>query len=140
MAKRPEVTKTQAVREYLKSHREAKPLEVAQALTKQGIKITAGHVSNIKNKLKARRLVRKAAKVAAAAPAVAATEPAQAAPEIAASPAGTIALAHVKAVAQTVQAAGGFDKLNELLTVIKEVGGMKKFKDLLDAIAIPKAD
>jgi hypothetical protein len=30
--------------------------------------------------------------------------------------------------------------LKELLEVIREVGGLKKFKDLLEAISIPAAD
>ena len=30
----------------------------------------------------------------------------------------------------------GFRHLHEMLAVIKEVGGLKKFKDLLDAIAV----
>jgi arginine repressor len=54
MAKR-KVNKTQAVKEYLKAHRKASNQEVAEALTKAGIKITAGHVANIKSKLKKRR-------------------------------------------------------------------------------------
>ena len=58
-----------------------------------------------------------------------------AAPAKAAAPAGTIALEHVKAVARTVQAVGGFDRLNDLLVVIREVGGLKKFKDLSEAMS-----
>ena len=54
MAKQ-KVNKTQAVRDYLKVHPRARSPEVAEALTKAGIKITAGHVANIKSKLKKRR-------------------------------------------------------------------------------------
>jgi len=54
MAKK-KVNKTQAVREYLKAHPRAKSPEIAEALTKEGIKITVGHVSNIKSKIKRRR-------------------------------------------------------------------------------------
>ena len=136
MAKKPKVSKTKAVADYMKSHRGVTPLEIAEGLGKQGVKITAAHVSNIRSQLKRRRSAKKAA--LAAVPAAAATEPVAAAP--AAVPAGTIALAHVKAVAQTVQAMGGFDRLNELLAVIREVGGLKKFKDLVDAIAVTKTD
>ncbi len=54
MAKQ-KVTKTRAVREYLKAHRKAKNREVAEALEKQGIKITANYVANIKATSKKRR-------------------------------------------------------------------------------------
>ena len=57
MAKKQRVNKTQAVRDYLKAHRGAKSSEIAEALTKQGIKITVGHVANIKSK-KRRRAVK----------------------------------------------------------------------------------
>jgi len=59
MAKR-KVNKTQAVKEYLKAHPKAKIPEVAEALTKAGIKITAKHVATIKTKMKkTRRAVKK---------------------------------------------------------------------------------
>ena len=40
----------------------------------------------------------------------------------------------MKAVAQTIKVIGGFDRLNELLGLIREVGGLRRFKDLLDAM------
>jgi len=43
------VNKTKAVREYLKAHRKAKNQEVAEALGKQGIKVSANYVGNIKS-------------------------------------------------------------------------------------------
>jgi hypothetical protein len=49
--------------------------------------------------------------------------------------AATVALEHVKAVALTTKALGGPVRLYELLGLIKEVGGVKKFKDLLEAIS-----
>ena len=39
-----------------------------------------------------------------------------------------------------MKAIGGFDRLNELLGVIKEVGGIKRFKDLMEAMAVPETD
>ena len=39
MAKKQKVNKTQAVRDYLKAHSGAKSSEIAEALTKKGIKI-----------------------------------------------------------------------------------------------------
>ena len=52
----------------------------------------------------------------------------------------TVTLEHVKAVALTVKTLGGFVRLNELLGLIKEVGGLKKFKDLLEAISGTETD
>ncbi len=52
MAKKREFNKTQAVKDYLKTHHKAKAAEIAEALGKQGITITTGHVANIKSKLK----------------------------------------------------------------------------------------
>lgn len=54
MAKR-KVNKTQAVKDYLKDNPKATNPEVAEALTKAGIKITAKHVATIKTKMKTRR-------------------------------------------------------------------------------------
>jgi hypothetical protein len=51
-----------------------------------------------------------------------------------------VTLEHVKAMALTVKALGGFTPLNELLALIKEVGGVKKFKDLLEAMSVPEVD
>ena len=46
-----------------------------------------------------------------------------------------VTLEQVKAVAQTVRAIGGFGRLNELLGLIRGVGGVRRFKDLSDAIS-----
>jgi hypothetical protein len=35
---------------------------------------------------------------------------------------------------------GGVHRLNELLGLVKEVGGLKKFKDLLEAMSAPETD
>ena len=51
MAKKQAISKTQAVRDYLKAHPGAMSKEIAAALTKQGIEINAGHVANIKTKI-----------------------------------------------------------------------------------------
>ena len=55
MAEKPEVSKTQAVRDYLKAHKKAKNAEVVEALAKEGISITPGYVRTIKAKKKTRR-------------------------------------------------------------------------------------
>jgi uncharacterized Zn finger protein (UPF0148 family) len=51
----------------------------------------------------------------------------------------TITIEQVKAVAKTIGTIGGFARLNELLGLIREVGGMKKFKDLLEAMSAAEA-
>jgi len=43
-------------------------------------------------------------------------------------------------VTQTVKTIGGFARLNDLLGLIKEVGGLKNFKDLLEAMTVPETD
>ena len=48
----------------------------------------------------------------------------------------TLTIGHVKAVAETVKTLGGFDRANSLLTTIKEVGRVKRFKELLDVMAM----
>jgi hypothetical protein len=52
----------------------------------------------------------------------------------------TVNFEQIRAVTQTVNAIGGFARLHELLGLIKEVGGLKKFKELLDALSIPESD
>jgi hypothetical protein len=135
MAKKQKVNKTQAVRDYLKAHPKAMSGEIAAALTKQGIKIKPSHVANIKTQIKKARIGKRAAKkqtaVEAAAPA---------AVETAAKAPTTVTLEHVKAVALTVKTLGGSTRLFELLALIKDVGGLKKFKDLLEAISGTETD
>ncbi len=61
MAKKDRVNKSEAVRDYYREHPEAKAAEVAEALTKNGITITAAHVTTIKSKSKIRRRRRRRA-------------------------------------------------------------------------------
>jgi len=55
MDKRPEVSKAQAVRDYLKAHRGASNKEVSAGLKAQGITVTPNHVATIKAQSKKRR-------------------------------------------------------------------------------------
>ncbi len=50
-----------------------------------------------------------------------------------------VTLEQVKAVAQTVRAIGGFGQLNELLGLIRAVGGVRRFKDLLEAMSLAES-
>jgi hypothetical protein len=135
MAKKQVLNKTQAVRDYLATHPGAMSSEIAAALAKQGIKITRGHVANIKTKInkthKARKTAKKPAVVVAAAP-VAVEKPAKAA--------DAITLDQVKKVSQAMRTLGGFQRVLEVLDVIREMGGVKKFKDLAEAMSVPTMD
>ncbi len=120
--------KPAAVNEYLNAHPEAGPKEIVAALAKQGIKITASHVSNIKGKLKKTGNVKRAAKPA----------PEAAVPAVVDKPTngGTITLTQVKLVAATIKTLGGYQRAIEVLAVIKELGGVKKFRDLAEAMTV----
>jgi len=63
----PEVSKSQAVRDYLKEHRGALPVAVSEALKAQGVDVDPKYVSNIKFKLGIKKRRKKAAAPEAAA-------------------------------------------------------------------------
>ena len=129
MAKKLKVSKTQAVHDYLKVHPGTMSGEIAAALAKQGIKITPSYVANIKTKINkgaaTKRAVKKEAAIVAAAPAAVVTPKKNG---------DTITLEQVKKVAHTIQTLGGFQRVTEVLAVIKELGGVKRFKDLAEAM------
>ena len=54
-------------------------------------------------------------------------------------PANTVTFEQLRAVSQTVKAMGGFNHLNQLLGLVKDVGGLRKMKDLLEAISLVEA-
>ena len=137
MAKKSDVNKTQAVRDYLKAHPAALSKEIAAALTKQGIEITPGYVANIKVTISKAHASKKAVKKQAAA-APQATPPA--AVEKPAKAGDTLTLDQVKKVAQAISTIGGYYRLTSLLEVIRELGGVKKFKDLAEAISVTEPD
>jgi hypothetical protein len=62
-------------------------------------------------------------------------EPAQVVVEKPTKVGDTITIAQVRAVAELVTLVGGFDRCHELLGVVRDVGGLKRMKDLLDALA-----
>jgi hypothetical protein len=135
MAKKHTFNKTQAVRDYLKTHPGAMSGEIAAALNTQGVKVTPSYVANIKTKInkarKAKKAARQQAAVEAATP-VGVEKPTKAG--------DTVTVDQVRAVAQTVKTMGGFNRFNELLDLIKEVGGLRKMKELLDAMSVPEVD
>ena len=132
MAKKPEVNKTQAVRDYLKDHPKAMSSEIAAALTKQGIKINAGYVAGIKTKINKKAATKKAVKKSAVA--------ASAVVDKLTSNSDTITLEQIKSVAKAISAIGGIYRVFDVLDVIKELGGVKKFKELAEAISAINSD
>jgi hypothetical protein len=135
MAKKSKISKTKAVRDYLVKHPGAMPVDIAAALSKQGVTITAAYAATIKSsiKMEAKKPDKKvAAKETATKPAAVEVI----VPVIIEKPAsGMITLEQVKMVALTIKMVGGYDRLTELLDVIKELGSLKKFKDLAEAIS-----
>ena len=98
MAKKSEVNKTQAVREYLKANRKAKNQEVVEALAKKGITITASYVGNIKaTHNKRRRVVKRAVAK------------------------GGIGIPEIKAALTFIKAAGSIVAAKEALEVAQEI-------------------
>jgi hypothetical protein len=140
MAKKPDVSKTQAVADYLKTKPNASRVEIAEALSKQGIRLTPSHVANIKSKLKKQRLAKKPAKSVKPATEAVPVVAAALVVEKPSKPGDTVTLDQIRKVAQTVKAIGGLDRLRELLELVREVGGLKKFKDLLAAMSPGEAD
>jgi hypothetical protein len=69
MAKKPAakqtVNKSQAIRDYMKANPKASPKETSEALTQQGIKVTAAFVSTVKTQAKNKRQAKKKAAPAA---------------------------------------------------------------------------
>ena len=106
-------------------------MEVVAALKKQGITVSSGLVSIVKSKLN-KAGAKKVAKPAA----VVVETPAPVEKPV--KPGDTITLEQIKKVAQTINLMGGFHHMLEVLDVIKETGGLKKFKDLAEAIACPE--
>ncbi|MEN6451627.1 MAG: hypothetical protein ABFC96_14135 [Thermoguttaceae bacterium] len=137
MAKKQKVNKSQAVRDYLKNNPKAKNGEIAAVLSKQGVEITPSYVANIKTAIK--KATKKAKKVK---PIVEVAEAASPAPT-AAKPtklADTITIEQIRAVVQTARAIGGFNRFDDLLELINDVGGLKKFRELVEAISMPDVD
>ena len=131
MAKKRSVNKSQAVRDYLAGQPNAMPKEVMAALAKKGIEVSRILVSTVKSKVNKTGTVKKAAKKPAAALATAA-------PSAVEKPTNgsTITLEQVKKVAHTINMLGGIQCVTEVLAVIKELGGVKKFKELAEAMSV----
>ena len=62
-------------------------------------------------------------------------EPAKVVTEKPTKVADAITIAQVRSVAELVTLVGGFDRCHELLGVVRDVGGLRRMKDLLEALA-----
>ena len=136
MAKHRRGEKTAAVSEYLEAHPGAGPKEIVAALAKQRIKITTAHASNIKGKLlkggTARRCQERGEEIGGSRGTVSRGEAGQAQRHDHAG-AGQEGRPHD-------QDARRLEACPEVLEVIKELGGVKKFKDLAEAMTVTGAD
>ena len=64
---KPEITKSQSIRNYLKQNPKANVKEVVSGLAEKGITVTDNHVYGVKGKMEAKKQQKRAAKAAAAA-------------------------------------------------------------------------
>jgi hypothetical protein len=107
-AKKPEtakVNKSQTVRDYVKEHPGVANKDVAEALSKQGIKLTANHVANIKSKMAAGKGKRKRRQKAA---------------EVASVKTG-IGIPEIKAAFGLLKQCGGITQAKEALAAAAEI-------------------
>ena len=141
MAKKGSGSKSKAVLDYWSQHPKATAAEVSKALKNQGVSVSVTYIYGIKSQSKKKAGAKKGDPGKAAVQATSARpSAAPTVPEKRAEPTGTITLEHIRAVSQSVKAMGGFARLNELLGIIREVGGLRRFRDLVDAITITEAD
>ena len=68
-AKKKPASKSQAIRDYLNTHKNAGPKEIQAALAKKGIKVTDAMVSNVKSNAKKKTAAKKATSQAVTKPA-----------------------------------------------------------------------
>jgi hypothetical protein len=52
---------------------------------------------------------------------------------------GTVTLAQIRNVAATINALGGYQRMTKVLDVIREAGGVKKLRDLAEAMQSAEA-
>ena len=105
MAKKPAVNKAQSVRDYLKAHPGTGNKELAEALGKQGIKISPNHVANIKSKMDISKGKRRRRRTAAKAMSVK----------------SGISVHEIKAAFGLLKECGGLDRAKEALAAAREI-------------------
>jgi hypothetical protein len=105
MAKKPAVNKSQTVRDYFKAHPESTNKEVAQALTKQGIKLSPNHVANIKSKISVAKGKSKRRQKAASAM----------------STKSGVSVHEIKAAFSLLKECGGIERAKEALAAAREI-------------------
>ena len=105
MAEKQKVNKPQSVKDFLKANPGMKNKEVAESLTKSGIKVSPNYVASIKGKMKTRRK-----KVKRAVKAVVATR--------------GVGIPEIKAAFALMKLAGGVKEANAALAAAKEIKDM----------------
>jgi hypothetical protein len=123
------VTKTQAVKQYLSKHPDAKPLEVARVMKTRGIEITPKHISVIKTSLKAKAPSAKPVAIKSSKPIAPATakpvvaEPASSQPPATEKPAEKelIPVSDLRAAKQFVQQLGGLEQVQRVIALLAEL-------------------
>lgn len=114
------VSKTQAVRQYLLCHPDAKPVKVVSALKARGIEITPGHVSVIKFGLKAKTASPK--KVAAPSAELVASDPDRAKfPEMETPEYRLISVADLLAANQLAKQLGGIEQAQRVIATLAKL-------------------
>ncbi len=139
MARKP-VNTTQVVLDYLKANPGALSEEIAAARRRQRLKGPPAHAAGINSQgTKTRRrtakpAVKKRATTGAAVPlsSAVAEKPAKAG--------DAVTLDQVKKVARAIHAMGGIQRVSSVLAVIRELGGVKKFADLAEAMSATAAE
>jgi hypothetical protein len=96
--------KSQRIRDYLKKHRKARNVDVAAALTAEGLPTTANYVAIVKGKMKKRRRRRREAVARGAAP-----RPAR------------LGMEHVTAAASFIKSAGGIKGAKAALAAAEQL-------------------
>ena len=133
MAKKPKINKSQAVRDYLAGYPDAMPKEVTAALAREGVEVSSVLVSGIRGKL---------------------TPGEEGGEESGSRGRGPRSAASHGEARRTAArsrwirsrrlrndpALGGCQRVTDVLEVIKELGGVKKFKDLAEAMTATSTD
>jgi hypothetical protein len=111
MAAREKVNKSQAVRDFIKDNPKAANKEVAESLTKSGVKVTANYVASVKGKGKSKKRGRRAKKEAPVAAAVGGGN-------------GQLGVSEIKLALSLLKATGGVKEARRAVDAAREIQKM----------------
>jgi len=109
MAKRTAVNKSKAIRDALAAHPDKTPMEIADVLASQGLKISPTYISNVKSMSKAARKARRAGKRMKRKGRSGVAN-------------GAIAVNPIVAALDFVRSAGGLEAAKQALGTVEEIG------------------